>query len=930
MDPVTILSVVATSSKLAKTAWDLGEALYTFTKSARVVNKTLAALTQQTKAIIYPCELLAVFLEGVKYDIERHPDWAATQHGMQLDSTFLVVQHQLQGCNDTLELLCRSTEGIRCDDSSSAKRAWATFNLNLQRDHMQECRSQLSMHLIALNTSLHILTGKRLPFEYVETRDADSPSNITYLAREPEQPLEDLREEIEALREQTIELEMQKSVLSDSPEHSQLLALARDTVADGETVYAQSVVGGSVFGDSLEASFGQQASLSAWVHQQAFEASQRSLGPVMEADSLATEPPVSDDVIIRDADQAQQDHDHTSKDLGETDGELDFKHNVINSLIELARVSFGAENYQDSKMKLQAAIATIRDLPSDSRSIYDFFEIQYKLAVAMFYSTERKSAQRFLLDFARQQPSTDEQRYHIAHASRLLAETYISTGNLAAAKSSCSNAIRIHQRLSGEDSGSQDYCFALAARIEVLLGNQDKADAYTYNIASANQAACMKRYTTTVPENSLSVEKRHALFSAEASLFQGYSFYRGSGDVWPHLKNENSMHHFEERLSPLHIAAMFGDVGEVLVLIENGADVNAGGPIMTHLSLDQITLTPLMCSLISHHEDMVRTLVSKGARLSIGDDPMIHSLVLALAFRWPVMPDYASDDYSMIACVRYLGCDINSPVNSRGDSMLHIAAKCGAIDLAQALMAHGLEPLTINFSGEIALHKACGPLISMDAFIGLASALLQSKPSDQLESEDKSGRTALHVALWGSDLEESIRKAQYLITRGSVLAKDKAGNIPLTLAIINGVGVLGVRTLLSSHKNDQLSSRNLKLQTPLQVALAKRKPDVLAELLRAGAHPYEEDSTGKTAVKAIVELYKPEDFTPLERQTWREVWNELRGWSDAREAVDQLEKRDRDFDKELLHPRTTKFLKSPIWSPKKVRTSDVSRAQIAT
>jgi hypothetical protein len=158
MDPVTILSVVATSSKLAKTAWDLGEALYTFTKSARVVNKTLAALTQQTKAIIYPCELLAIFLEGVKYDIERHPDWAATQHGMQLDSTLLVVQHQLQGCNDTLELLCRSTEGIRCDDSSSAKKAWATFKLNLQRDHMQECCSQLSMHPIALNTSLHILS----------------------------------------------------------------------------------------------------------------------------------------------------------------------------------------------------------------------------------------------------------------------------------------------------------------------------------------------------------------------------------------------------------------------------------------------------------------------------------------------------------------------------------------------------------------------------------------------------------------------------------------------------------------------------------------------------------------------------------------------------------------------------------------------------
>jgi glycerate-2-kinase len=158
MDPVTILSVVATSSKLAKTAWDLGEALYTFTKNARIVNKTLANLVEQARVVRDPCELLAVFLEGFKSDVECHPEWAATRHGTQLDSTLLVVQRQLQGCNDTLELLCRSTEGIRGSDSNSAKKAWATFKLSLQKDHMQEYRSQLSLHLTALNTSLNILS----------------------------------------------------------------------------------------------------------------------------------------------------------------------------------------------------------------------------------------------------------------------------------------------------------------------------------------------------------------------------------------------------------------------------------------------------------------------------------------------------------------------------------------------------------------------------------------------------------------------------------------------------------------------------------------------------------------------------------------------------------------------------------------------------
>jgi hypothetical protein len=70
MDPATTLSVVATSSKLAKTAWGLGEALYTFTKDARIINKTLANLVEQVRAVRDPCEHLAAFLEGIKHDVK--------------------------------------------------------------------------------------------------------------------------------------------------------------------------------------------------------------------------------------------------------------------------------------------------------------------------------------------------------------------------------------------------------------------------------------------------------------------------------------------------------------------------------------------------------------------------------------------------------------------------------------------------------------------------------------------------------------------------------------------------------------------------------------------------------------------------------------------------------------------------------------------
>lgn len=158
MDPATILSVAATCAKIAKTAWDLGEALYTFTKDAKVINKTLNSLIEQSRAVRDPCELLAVFLKAVGQDLDAHPTWATTCHGMQLGNTLKVLQRQLDGCEATLESLCKSTEGICSTDTASAKKAWATFKFNLCKESMREHRSQLSVHLTALNTSLHILS----------------------------------------------------------------------------------------------------------------------------------------------------------------------------------------------------------------------------------------------------------------------------------------------------------------------------------------------------------------------------------------------------------------------------------------------------------------------------------------------------------------------------------------------------------------------------------------------------------------------------------------------------------------------------------------------------------------------------------------------------------------------------------------------------
>lgn len=102
--------------------------------------------------------------------------------------------------------------------------------------------------------------------------------------------------------------------------------------------------------------------------------------------------------------------------LEEFDNELDFEHSMVKNLFDIARISSDKENYQDAKLRLQAAVATMRDLPPDTPRSYDFLELQYLLSVATFYTTECKNAQSILTDFVRQHATADGQSLYVAHA----------------------------------------------------------------------------------------------------------------------------------------------------------------------------------------------------------------------------------------------------------------------------------------------------------------------------------------------------------------------------------------------------------------------------------------------------------------------------------------------------------------------------------
>jgi hypothetical protein len=158
MDPVSIISIANFSARLAKTAWEAGETLFNFTKDAKVVNQSLAALARQARAVKDPCELIDAFLQSIEEELSTQPAWVRTRHGQQLGNVMSAIQRQLAGCEETLEQLRNSTQNI-CGDgvARGAGKAWMQSKLNMSKEMMNETRSQLALHMVALNTSLQIL-----------------------------------------------------------------------------------------------------------------------------------------------------------------------------------------------------------------------------------------------------------------------------------------------------------------------------------------------------------------------------------------------------------------------------------------------------------------------------------------------------------------------------------------------------------------------------------------------------------------------------------------------------------------------------------------------------------------------------------------------------------------------------------------------------
>jgi ankyrin repeat protein len=175
--------------------------------------------------------------------------------------------------------------------------------------------------------------------------------------------------------------------------------------------------------------------------------------------------------------------------------------------------------------------------------------------------------------------------------------------------------------------------------------------------------------------------------------------------------------------TPLHTAAFRGDVEDVKLRLESGADPNAK---------DNAGRTPLHLAAFRGHVEVVKLLLERGA------DP--------------------------------------NAKNDAGWTPLHIAVQEGHVEVVKLLLESGADPNAKNDAGWTPLHKATN-----EGHVEVVKLLLESGADPN--AKDNAGWTPLHDAAHGGHVEV----VKLLLERGAdPNAKDNAGRTPLHLAAQGG------------------------------------------------------------------------------------------------------------------------------------------------
>ncbi|KAF2368431.1 Ankyrin repeat-containing domain [Trinorchestia longiramus] len=350
---------------------------------------------------------------------------------------------------------------------------------------------------------------------------------------------------------------------------------------------------------------------------------------------------------------------------------------------------------------------------------------------------------------------------------------------------------------------------------------------------------------------------------------------------------------------PLHLAVHGGEIKAVEICLKNGANIAmqqhdrntpvhlacAQGAVdivklmftmQPHEKREVLTIkdargmTPLHCSAMFDHPDLVRYLVMEGAALNAGDNENRTPLLLAASQRcWrsveallqlgadPGIRDNSSKNILHIIVMN--GGSITDIVALRqtsspmklaqllndqdvsGCSPLHYASKSGQIKSLESLLQLGASVRTKNHRNESPLHFAA----KYGRYNTVRQLLESTKGFLILNESNGDGKTALHIA----SEEGHSRLVQLLISKGALLHRDHRGRTPLHLAAAQGhMETINILLAVHGHMLDQTDREG---NTALHLAVQENRPETVSQLMSLGCQ-LTEDKKGATAIDVAI------------------------------------------------------------------------------
>lgn len=178
--------------------------------------------------------------------------------------------------------------------------------------------------------------------------------------------------------------------------------------------------------------------------------------------------------------------------------------------------------------------------------------------------------------------------------------------------------------------------------------------------------------------------------------------------------------------------------------------------------------------------------------------------------------------------------------DNHGQTLLHIAAKSGNLNVMKCLVNKGASTNTKDKYDNTPLHSAAYYAGELD----IVKYLIIK--NNNINAKGEYGRTPLHIAAINGDLD----MVEYLIKRyANIDAKDNCGMTPLHLAA--DVGELGIVEHLI-NEDAYVDARDEHYRTPLFFAAENGKLNVVKCLIEKGANVNAKNEYGETALHRVV------------------------------------------------------------------------------